>query len=560
MSEIHIRHIQNILEKTFKDLIDLSDHEKDSAEHQQNHFKTRALAAFSLVHLCEIDPSKAASTIIDGFEDNGIDAVYFDKDDRVLYLVQSKWDSTGKRFPDKGAIHSFIQGVKDLLHLKWKHFNKKLIPHQTSIESALHDVNITILLIIVHTGSQKISTHTEKLLNDFLKEINDTSEILKYKVLNQMDLHAAISKNAEGNPINVEVMLYDWGHVETPYLAYYGQIEVKDIAQWWQNHRNRLFNKNLRKLISKSDVNNTISQSLQQQPHHFWYLNNGVTALCSKISKKAIGSTNRNSGVFVCESLSVVNGAQTVGCIGTTLQRNPESVLAARVSIRLISLEGCPIDFAAEVTRATNTQNRIESRDFASLDPEQERLRTEILFDCEKEYTYKTGDSDPSPEKGFSITEATIALACNQFDPTLAVQAKREISKLWEDINKNPYKQLFNNKLTGLRLWRTVDILRSIDSELHNIASSEQDNRKMVTIHLNRLIAHLVFLRLPMDELEDSKFELSSNKDKAKELTQQLVSEVAQKVQELYPGAYLGSLFKNQAKCREICEAINKAK
>lgn len=556
MSIVHVRHIKTALESIFTNLIDLTDCSNQSQDQINCQFLSRSLAAFSLVHLCEIDPATAAEFVTDGFDDNGVDAIYYDYDDRVLYVVQSKWDSNGNSFPEMGAIQAFIKGFEDLLHTRWERFNSKLERHKLTITSALDDANVSLKLVLTHTGAQPVSRHANELFSDLVGRINDTTEVLKIKILDQAQLHAAVAGSAEGAPINVELMLYDWGRVEEPYLAYYGQIEAKDVAQWWHDHGNRLFTKNLRKLIAKSDVNQTITQSLQNQPHNFWYFNNGITVLCSKITKKLIGGSERTSGSFVCEGLSVVNGAQTVGCIGAAFQAKPDAVAAARVAIRFISLENCPADFSSLVTRATNTQNRIEPRDFASLDPEQERLRKEMLLDSGKEYALKTGDPEPSPSNGCSITEATLALACSQSDLGLAVQAKREISKLWENINKAPYKLLFNSSVTGLRLWRTVEILRTIDHELHSIQSMTTGYERNVAVHLNRLVAHLVFSQLPMSQIEDQNFDLPANKAKAQTLTRQLITEVSSKAQQLYPGSYLGSLFKNLSKCREICTSI----
>lgn len=556
MSIVHVRHIQTSLETRFNGLIDIADCTRFNSEQQHLHFLTRALAAFSLAHLCEIDDKLAAEHVTDGFDDNGIDAIYYDHDDKVLYAIQSKWDSDGNGFPDLGSIQTFIKGFEDLLHTRWSRFNAKLLRHQSMITSALDDPNVSLLLVLAHTGTQPVSKHADDAFNDLLERINDTTDILKLEVLDQVHLHSAVAGSAEGTPINVEVMLYDWGRIQDPYSAFYGQIQAKDIAQWWKDHGNRLFTKNLRKLIPKSDVNETIIQSLKTNPQHFWYLNNGITVLCSKIVKKPIGGSDRMSGSFSCEGLSVVNGAQTVGCIGAISQANPDTLESAKVAIRFISLENCPSGFSSLVTRATNTQNRIEPRDFAALDPEQERLRQELLLDSGKEYALKTGDVEPSPANGCTITEATIALACSQTDPAIAVQAKREISKLWQNLDKPPYKLLFNSSLTGLRLWRTIEILRSIDFELRNIQETATGYERNVAVHLNRLIAHLVFARLPMSDADNPSFDLHINKENAQKLTNELHLKVSNKANELYPTSYLGSLFKNLTKCRTVCERI----
>ena len=107
----------------------------------------------------------------------------------------------------------------------------------------------------------------------------------------------------------------------------------------------------------------------------------------------------------------MVNGAQTVGNIATSITQGFPKAKDARVLVRFISLENCPPDFATEVTTATNTQNRIERRDFASLDPTHE-LRTDLMLDLDKIYAYKSGDKVTNQSAGCDIEEATIAPAC----------------------------------------------------------------------------------------------------------------------------------------------------
>src|SRR5262249_7405925 len=141
------------------------------------------------------------------------------------------------------------------------------------------------------------------------------------------------------------------------------------------------------------------------------YFNNGLTALCASVQKKLVGGTGREIGIFDCKGVSVVNGAQTVGSIAAVYQKQPEKVKKARIFLRLLSLENCPEGFGMQVTVATNTQNRVERVDFVALDPEQQRLRTELWFD-RKEYTYKSGDAPSKPDEGCTVADATVALAC----------------------------------------------------------------------------------------------------------------------------------------------------
>ncbi len=213
-------------------------------------------------------------------------------------------------------------------------------------------------------------------------------------------------------------------------------------------------------------------ETLRNSPHQFWYYNNGITALCSSIQKKMVGGSSRDTGIFECRGVTIVNGAQTVGAAATAFSQDHRSVENARILLRLISLDQCPPEFAISVTRSTNTQNRIELRDFVSLDEQQQRLQTELQLD-DVRYVYKSGDSIASTDNGFDLDEATVALACAHQDVALSVQAKREIGKLWEDTSKQPYRTHFNQALSGRRLWRLVQIQRRVDSQLRLLGPKE---------------------------------------------------------------------------------------
>jgi hypothetical protein len=93
-----------------------------------------------------------------------------------------------------------------------------------------------------------------------------------------------------------------------------------------------------------------------------------------------VGGTGTDFGMFHCEDVSIVNGAQTVGTIGKYGEGNAKAVEQALVSLRIIVRDDNQY-FGDEVTRTNNRQNRIENRHFVALDPEQGRIRTELAID-----------------------------------------------------------------------------------------------------------------------------------------------------------------------------------
>ncbi len=555
VSVIHIRHIKTALEAQFEEKIDLSDWAGAAEEDREAVFLSRALAAYMLSQLADVEPTTAGQGVTDGGQDNGIDALHLDPASHNLLVVQSKWDADGRGSPAVGDVQKLVQGFQDLINGRFDRFNKRVRARQTELTEALDDPNVTFTLVFAHTGQNEVSEDAKRILDDLLGELNDTTDVVAYRFLKQADIHRLVRGSLEGEAIELEVALQDWGLTQEPFVAYYGQIEASDVAAWWEAYGTRLFARNLRRFIPDSEVNESIVKTLLEDPENFWYFNNGVTVLAEKIAKKPIGGADRRTGHFVCQGVTVVNGAQTVGCIGTAQDRDAGAVERARVSVRFISLENCPEDFATNVTRATNTQNRIERRDFVSLDPEQDRLRTDLRLENGKSYAIKTGEPDPPPEAGCSVTEATVALACALTDPTLAVQAKREIGRLWEDITKAPYKQIFNPTVSGLRLWRAVEVLRSVEAVLRGEQNTREGRARGVAVHGNRLVLHLVFRSLHGD-IGDPAFDFDAVLRLVPEKTVRALDRLTEMVEREYPANYLASLFKNATKCRYLVDLL----
>lgn len=551
MSELHIRQIKAAIEKLFPGRIDLSDVSGKPEPLPTNALLTRGLAAYVLMYLAGISEDDAANAVTDGYEDNGIDAVYYHAAERVLYLVQTKWRHDGRGSFDRAEMGKFLKGFKDLVNARWDRFNPRLRAKQVELESALNDAATRIVLVLATTGQDPLAPEIAQDLKDVLDEINNPVELVSAQVLRQANVYAAVAQGAEGAPIDVELALYDWGQVREPYLAYYGQVSASDVASWYAAHQSRLFAPNIRMFLGATEVNASIMETLLNHPQDFWYFNNGITALCTTIGKKPLGGATRETGIFECRDLRVVNGAQTVGAIADAEARDPESVSKARVTIRIIALEECPPGFDKQVTRSTNTQNRIDRRDFVALDVEQERIRGELQLDGVL-YVYKSGEALGSTATGFDLVEATVARACRQADVAFAVQAKREIGKLWEDIDKPPYKILFNRSVAGPALWRLVQIVRVVDDALTTQRAGADGRSRLLSIHGNRFITHLVFSCLDATFVEGIHSLTSEESERVKDLTDAVFPEVLRLVDQEYPDAYLASLFKNAAKGQHL--------
>lgn len=328
--------------------------------------------------------------ITDGYQDNGIDAVYYSTTKNELYICQSKWIKKATGGVDKSEILKFLNGVSDLLRLNFESFNSKLNKHSLEIESAILTPNVKIQVVLTYSGNS-LSKENSTLIKKKISEFNDTDEVIFFKEYNLVTAYAHLKDSVDGEPINADIDIFNWGHTEEPFKSFYGTINCGQIAKLLETTNRRIYSKNIRSFIGLSVINTEIVNTLIKEPEKFFYLNNGIVLLCKSVDKSPYNSGKRDFGKFHLKDLTVVNGAQTVGAINHAFNKQPEKINDAKVFIKIISLEKASNNFDKEITIASNTQNKIEKRDFVSLDDQQKKLVHEFFISG---YSYHTKRDD----------------------------------------------------------------------------------------------------------------------------------------------------------------------
>lgn len=543
--------IQSKIDELFENKIDLKDAKTE--EERQNKFYTRAIAALSIVMKCGIDYDAAAKTITDGYHDMGIDAIYNDAAQKKLILVQSKWQSEGNGSISQEEANTFVSGVKRIINLDFDGCNKKIIAKQQEIASAIRDMDYQIEIVFCHTGSQSADTYALRPISELLNQVNedDTMELLIFDENKLQDIYDYLANGQNSDSIVLDdVLINNWGTVESPYKAYYGTIPVAAIGAWFKQYGNRLFAKNIRFYKGSTEVNEGIKEVLKNEPDKFFYYNNGIKILCKKITKKAAYSTDRNTGLFVLEGVSLVNGAQTTGTIGSVYAESPELITSACVSIQMIDLGESNEEQAVQITKLSNTQNKIEGKDFASLDPNQERLKMELSF-AGIQYLYKAGAKIDSPERQICLDEAIVAQACAVDDIAITALTKRNLGALTENIEKAPYKLLFNGSTNSFSLYNNVQVLRSVEHCISQKEPTVTGRKRLVLVHGNRYLLHIILGKIKKTEGFTTQY---IDSWKIAENVSNIFTEIWENVyalmEEHFPDAYAAHVFKNVGRLR----------
>ncbi|XRW42735.1 AIPR family protein [Pseudoduganella sp. R-43] len=453
---------------------------------------SRAFSAFVLHKLLDITPQAAAASVVDDFNDKGIDAIHYHAQTETLYLLQTKLKES-EQFKQEDAL-PFCEGIRLLLKQDFTAFNENVQSRRADIEGAL-DACSHIKLVVPYTGDG-----ISKAASEALQALLDDDDLDEERLDKHVEYYAAteivrdLLAEQAYQPVHSDISLQKYAKIESPRATYYGVARLADLVALHQTHGKALYERNIRYFLgsSKSDVNKAIKSTLHDAPVDFFYLNNGVTAVCDLIEPKA----NKN-GVkkFKVRGLSIINGAQTVASAAEFVRQYPDKCIDdAKVMLTLInaSADG---QFGKTITKARNHQNPVQTANFASLDENQERLRQEIAhlgFDYHYRPEAMTNGSD-----AVTLDEALRALALQQNDPRYAVWLRSEPARL-ADPDSAEYQALFTTVLRGVTLINAVACLRAIRTLVigyeQNAAARSQE--RLIYRHGVHAIAAVMLKRL----------------------------------------------------------------
>lgn len=317
--------------------------------------------AWYLRNIHNLDIIEAKDCITDGAGDKQIDAVYIDNDASVIYIIQGKFYSgdTVNAEPLREVLSSWIQ-IKDLQKLQ-ENANEKLKIKINEISTALEDdYEICFELII----TSELTDSAKNDLATFQKEISEDTafsanlvlvdnEALKFKydeALNKSRPYINHEFNIDTSKC-MEIMI---GGTKAVIAA----IPLKECIRIPGIKDGSLFRKNVRQSLGTSNkVNKGIAATLKKDPEDFFFLHNGITAICSQINLK--------DGLLSVKELNVVNGCQSL----STIYSCSETVKNSKdgfVMFRFYEISNP--EKADKISTCTNSQSAVKARDLRSND------------------------------------------------------------------------------------------------------------------------------------------------------------------------------------------------
>ncbi|MGN2641161.1 AIPR family protein [Nocardia takedensis] len=541
-------------------LLDISDLDGRPASDVEPRAMSRALTAQAVRIVTGFGHQEAALTVIDGVSDQGIDAIaVVDGTDPHIYLVQAKWSKNGKAHSDRGAVLELLAGLRLIDDGDFAPFNPRGRALAERAHAEMTRLPVPVTQVVVLMRADRVTDGFTEALANGEKEFNRHGEILDHRVILSPEVWESIRKDLTPPPVNLDVDLFPWFELGSPYPSFQGVMNAGEIARWVENGSD-LFNANIRNPLGRTPINNALIATLTDEPANFWYFNNGITVLCDSADRtnQSMRAPHNRPLSLVLRGASVVNGAQTVKSIAEAVHRE-EAAAEAQVNVRIIVTNGSS-QFAKQTTQATNRQNRVEARDFIALEPIQAGIMEEMRAELGLDYSVRRGELEPPADAGCSVVEAACALACAHPDSQYAARIATTLDVLWERGSQGIYDVLFRPQPSVYLLWNAVLVLRAVQSSLHKLRGRFERRGVVLMDHGKYLLAHLVFRKLDADGMDEPDRDLPWSERAVAEvpdLVKQLVPVVATTIDALYgERSQLPVVCSDVVRCREITDQV----
>lgn len=428
----------------------------------------RLLFALEIRAAIEDIHTVAASALTDGFDDKKCDLVYVSPDDGLLIVAQGyESDNLDRPAASASKASDLNTAAGWLLSREIDELPERIRSAAQEVRLALKNKEIrTVQFWFVHNLPESANVQNE------LKTVEETarSAIERCFPNAEVDEISALELGRDRlnewyKALESPILVDDEFEVDVPggYQLQGNEWNafVTAVPAWWlrqlhQKYKSNLFSANIRDYLgsrrSDKNINNGIKQTALDQPQDFWAFNNGITALVHEVEHQT------KNGRLKIVGLSIVNGAQTTGALGT-LAKEPLDM--AMVPARFVKCNSRSI--ITDIIRYNNSQNSIKPADFRSNDPIQQKLREQFASIPQATYTGgRRGGADAIIRRNSTLLPAeTCAQALLAFhqDPTIAYNRK---SQIWE--SDTLYARCFNDQVTATHIVFTYSLVRAIEA------------------------------------------------------------------------------------------------
>lgn len=395
----------------------------------------------------------ASEALTDGSDDKKIDFIHLDRDEGRIVIAQGYFAKSPKDTAPANKASDLNTAVAWLFSGDTSTVPRELKTAIDECRTSIQDGEISsVHVFYVHNLPESVNVSRE--LQTVLSHLR-----------NFLGPASPITSNAKelGAPQIEHLFASQESHIEVmDEVVCPSKIAFTESGPQWEagifsapgswlhglfnKYGDALFSANYRGFLGFSrrrKINTAIRGTAETNPADFWVYNNGVTVVTLGFSDVSGGT--RLTGI------SVINGAQTTGAIGS-VDMSKYDIRNLRVLCRAIRCQNP--EKIGSIVRYNNTQNEITTWDQYSGDPEQIRIQGEFR---DLGYTYERKRGFRPTADSISIEDVAQPLAA--FGGRYA-EANRGRNRIFE--RSTVYKAAFDGKKARHILF-VYSLARAID-------------------------------------------------------------------------------------------------
>lgn len=448
-------------------------------------YKDNALLLFALQMKFQIDDitGVASDCLTDQKNDRKCDLIYVDRERKVAVIAQGYFSQNmQKKSAKSNKAATLSTAVGWALSNEVESLPNTIKSASVELRSAIEDGEITsIQCWYVHNLPESSAVEKEmEVVRKIIRQSVDANwpnsniEVVGLEVGQNI-----LSEWYHGLTVNIlvqkELSVDIQGGFEIisdGWKGFVTSVKAKWLWSLYQDYKKNLFSANVRDYLgsrnTESNINNSIKTTVNESPDNFWVYNNGITALVN--SYQSTPTSDGTGYELKLDGLSIVNGAQTTGAIGSVDEIPDERAL---VPIRFIvannnaTIEG--------IVRYNNSQNEIQAMDLRSNDSVQKRLVKEFKKIPDTDYNggRRGSGEDVIRRPGNILPSSTVgqSLAAFHGKPVIAYNKK---SGIWKE--EQLYRTLFHERTSATHIVFCVSAMRAVEAQKDELLTRQKDN------------------------------------------------------------------------------------
>lgn len=333
-----------------------------------------------------LSDDEAAECVTDGYDDNGIDAIYIENNETV-HFFQFKFPSDLKGISNgikedeilklENGFENFVSPNEDFSQIEWNELLK-----EKRKEYDKFDI-YNFKLWVIRFSNQTISEKIIKKMNNCLKNYsNHTGNTIEFNYMLAEQCVALYEKNIKNIcpdfKLKYKKTLSPFSDEKSLVISAY--VPLLDIYETFSTIQDNVYEGNVRYLNPNSKINDGIRKTILHDYTNFHLLNNGITIICESCND------NTAQAYLDVKSGTIINGAQTVGTIINTLKNIEESerqnYLNSFVFVKIVSFTNDE-KLVNDMVYTLNTQNQMKNSYSISNDPIVKKVQEKINKDTE---------------------------------------------------------------------------------------------------------------------------------------------------------------------------------